>query len=379
MQPKKPRSAKKRPQPKKTTTKKRWINAAIIALYIIGISAISYPFVSNALYKHAQKQAITQYEDTVANKEQKQQELIKQEMQQYNEGLLGNTTTDYAIEAERTLLSPSDHAKKKELGDVIGIVEIPKINVELPIYNGTNEEQITRGAGLMQGTSLPYGGESTHSVLSSHRGLPQAKLFTDLPKLMIGDMFFIKVENEIHSYQIDQIETIDPNDFSLLGIENGKDYVTLLTCTPYMVNTHRLLVRGKRVNPYKKEDYQKEARKGIWERLKKILLYLLLILSILLFFYLIKRYRNKQAQKKAAEKTPTSNQKNKKTTEKRRRNGQRPEKDSPNKPKKKKAIIGPKTPDRTNRASQKTSPAKPKANRIASEKKAPKGRNRKPV
>lgn len=367
---------KRSTQPKKKQQlqeKKSWRKLLIIALYIVGISVISYPFVSNALYKHAQKQAITQYEDTVANKEQKQQELIKKEMQQYNEGLLGNATTDYAIEAERTLLSPSDHAKKKELGEVIGIVEIPKINVELPIYNGTNEEQITRGAGLMQGTSLPYGGESTHSVLSSHRGLPQAKLFTDLPKLELGDMFFIKVENEIHSYQVDQIETIDPNDFSLLGIENGEDYVTLLTCTPYMVNTHRLLVRGKRVNPYKKEDHQKEARKGIWERIKKILLYALLILAILLFFYLIKRYRDKQTQNKLSKEK--SKQKNKKTTEKRERGAQRTKKDRPNpniKKKKKAPIVSKQTTGTT----KKTSSVKKKPTRTVQNKEVKKSRKR---
>ncbi|WP_271491051.1 class C sortase [Enterococcus sp. 5H] len=370
---------KRSTQPKKKQQlqeKKSWRKFFIIALYIVGISVISYPFVSNALYKHAQKQAITQYEDTVAKKEQKQQELIKKEMQQYNEGLLGNATTDYAIEAERTLLSPSDHAKKKELGEVIGIVEIPKINVELPIYNGTNEEQITRGAGLMQGTSLPYGGESTHSVLSSHRGLPQAKLFTDLPKLELGDMFFIKVENEIHSYQVDQIETIDPNDFSLLGIENGEDYVTLLTCTPYMVNTHRLLVRGKRVNPYKKEDHQKEAKKGIWERIKKILLYALLILAILLFFYLIKRYRDKQTQNKLSKEK--SKQKNKKTTEKRERGDQRAKKDrsNPNSQKKKKAPIVSKQPTGT---TKKTSSVKKKPTRTVQNKEVKKSRKRKNI
>ncbi|WP_271491753.1 class C sortase [Enterococcus sp. 5H] len=374
MQPKKKQPVQKRkPQRTQVKDKKSWRKFLVVALYIVGISVISYPFVSNALYKHAQKQAITQYEDTVANKEQKQQELIKKEMQQYNEGLLGNATTDYAIEAERTLLSPSDHAKKKELGEVIGIVEIPKINVELPIYNGTNEEQITRGAGLMQGTSLPYGGESAHSVLSSHRGLPQAKLFTDLPKLELGDMFFIKVENEIHSYQVDQIETIDPNDFSLLGIENGEDYVTLLTCTPYMVNTHRLLVRGKRVNPYKKEDHQKEARKGIWERIKKILLYALLILAILLFFYLVKRYRDKQAQKKVTKEKQT--QKNKKTTEKRERGAQRTKKDRPNpniKKKKKAPIVSKQTTGTT----QKTSSVKKKPTRTVQNKEVKKSRKR---
>lgn len=377
MQTKKKQPVQKKQQRKtQLQEKKSWRKFLVIALYIVGISVISYPFVSNALYKHAQKQAITQYEETVGNKEQKQQELIKKEMQQYNEGLLGNATTDYAIEAERTLLSPSDHAKKKELGEVIGIVEIPKINVELPIYNGTNEEQITRGAGLMQGTSLPYGGESTHSVLSSHRGLPQAKLFTDLPKLELGDMFFIKVENEIHSYQVDQIETIDPNDFSLLGIENGEDYVTLLTCTPYMVNTHRLLVRGKRVNPYKKEDYQKEAKKGIWERIKKILLYALLVLAILLFFYLVKRYRDKQAQKKVIKEKQT--QKNKRTTEKRARGDQRTKKDRPNSnnQKKKKA---PDVSKQTDGTTKKTSSVKKKTNRTLQNKEVKKSRKRQTI
>ena len=134
-----------------------------------------------------------------------------------------------------------------EVREMIGHIEIPKIGQDLPVYAGTSEEVLQKGVGHLEGTSLPVGGNSTHSVLTAHSGLPEATLFTELRKLEIGDKFYIHNIKEILAYQVDQIKVVEPTDFNDLLIDPGHDYVTLLTCTPLMINTHRLLVRGHRV------------------------------------------------------------------------------------------------------------------------------------
>ena len=139
------------------------------------------------------------------------------------------------------------HKTMMEIGDVIGYLTIPVIDVNLPIYYGTSQEVLAKGVGYVPETSFPLGGESTHSVLTGHRGLPEAKLFTDMDKVEEGDQFYIHVLDEILAYQVDQIKVVDPDDTSDLDIVQGEDYVTLVTCTPYAINSHRLLVRGHRV------------------------------------------------------------------------------------------------------------------------------------
>lgn len=284
--------------------KKKWIHLSqkerivmvlIYCFYAIGLILLAYPVVSNQVHRHAQKKAAQEY---LVQAEKKQKDLAEEqkEREKYNQELaekLKDEPIDYAVEAEKNLLTSQNLAQQKELGPVQGIVEIPKINIELPVYDGTNEVQISSGAGLMEGTSLLGGGAGTHSVLTSHRGLPSARLFTDLGKIEKGDRFFIKVGSEQLAYEVDQIRVIDPSDFSLLKIVDGKDYVTLLTCTPYMVNTHRLLVRGKRITPYTEAIYQEEAKKGKVQGFKRVLSYLLILLLIILSFYLIKRLLQK--------------------------------------------------------------------------------------
>ena len=141
---------------------------------------------------------------------------------------------------------------------VMGYIEIPKISVSLPIYHGTGEEVLSKGAGHLQGSALPVGGENTHCVISAHRGLPSAAMFTDLDQLEIGDHFYISVLNETLCYEVDQILVVEPEDTSALDVAEGMDLVTLVTCTPYGVNTQRLLVRGHRV-PYTQETMEQEA------------------------------------------------------------------------------------------------------------------------
>ena len=171
---------------------------------------------------------------------------------------------------------------------MMGYIRIPKIDVELPIYHGTEERVLQSGVGHFEGTSLPVGGESTHSVLTGHRGLPSKILFTDLDKLVEGDVFYIKILGETFAYQVDQILTVLPEDTKALSIEPGKDYVTLVTCTPYAVNTHRLLVRGVRI-PYE-EAVKQAADERITPELPfqvKMLILAVVILILIFIIYLI--------------------------------------------------------------------------------------------
>ncbi len=144
---------------------------------------------------------------------------------------------------------------------MMGYIEIPKISVYLPIYHGTSDDVLAKGIGHMSQTAFPIGGESTHAVLTGHTALPNAKLFTDLTELVEGDVFYIQILGETLAYEVDQIKVVDPEDTSDMQAEKGKDYVTLITCTPYAVNTHRLLVRGERI-PYTEQQYQADVEAG---------------------------------------------------------------------------------------------------------------------
>ena len=175
---------------------------------------------------------------------------------EFDSTLVQNNIYGDVFGSDDTQIEDTDYWKVLNVAEdgVMGYLSIPKINVRLAIYHGTAEDVLQTGIGHMNGTSLPIGGESTHSVLAAHRGLPAARLFTDIDQMQQGDMFYIHVLDETLAYQVDQILTVLPSDTDSLQIEKGKDYVTLVTCTPYAVNTHRLLVRGTRI-PY--EEAQK--------------------------------------------------------------------------------------------------------------------------
>lgn len=268
--------------------------------YITGFSFFSYPFIASKYHEMVQKNVARQYQEEVVNADQATLQKIKESLAESNENIKKEQkkmkTEDFAIEAEKKISEESGmNISREELGDVIAVLEIPKIKLELPVYYGTNNKQISNGAGVMKETSLPIGGKSTHSVITSHRGLPTAKLFTDLPKLAIKDNFFIKVANETHAYEVDQIKVIEPDDYSELQIVPGEDYVTLLTCTPYMINSHRLLVRGKRITPYSPNLRKQQEKKGLWDKIK---LWLLILLIILLIAFIIwRRYKKKKISK----------------------------------------------------------------------------------
>ncbi len=211
--------------------------------FLIGISVLLYPAFSNYWNSKTQSRAIVDYEAVLEYLEPEDYSAIFQAAYDYNE----------ALRAVELPLMHYDQVPgyydtlKLEGTSIIGYVKIAKIGVELPIYHGTSESVLNRGVGHLEGTSLPVGGESTHSVMSAHRGLPSAKLFTDLDRLEKGDTFQITVLDQVLTYQVDQVKVITPREIDDLQIVEGKDYCTLFTCTPYGINTHRLLVRGIRI------------------------------------------------------------------------------------------------------------------------------------
>lgn len=216
----------------------------LILAFFVGLSLLLYPTVSDYWNSLHQSRAIANYAAEVADLDNERYEQLWSDAESYNETLPGKAgrfnLTEEEKEAYGSLLNVSGNG-------IIGYIEIPSISCSLPIYHGTDESVLQIAVGHIEGTSLPVGGESTHCALSGHRGLPSAKLFTDLDKLAEGDTFILRVLDETLTYEVDRILIVEPYDLSPLEIEEGKDYCTLITCTPYGINTHRLLVRGHRV------------------------------------------------------------------------------------------------------------------------------------
>lgn len=227
--------------------KKHISTVILIIAFLAGVCLMMYPTVSDFINKAHQSHEIDTYEHAVSSLTNDDYEMMLQEAYAYNKRLNTNefplTQTDLTGNTDYlNALNPSGNG-------MMGYLKINKIDVRLPIYHTTEEPILQIGVGHMPMTSLPVGGEGTHAILSGHRGLPSAKLFSDLDKLEVGDVFYIYILDDILAYKIDQIKTVEPTDTSDLQIVEGKDYVTLVTCTPYGINTHRLLVRGERV-PY---------------------------------------------------------------------------------------------------------------------------------
>ncbi|MCI8465915.1 MAG: class C sortase [Lachnospiraceae bacterium] len=236
--------------------KKHLGKLCIIILFLAGFSLLLYPFVANQWNNYRQKKLINNYEQTVAGMEAAGEIDYDAEWaaaRAYNKALLPSILPDSFADAAA---SEEDGVYMSCLNvggnGVMGTVEIPKINITIPIFHTTNEDVLQTAAGHLEGSSLPVSGEDSHVVISAHRGLPSAALFTDLDKMEKGDHFLLHILNEIFCYEIDKISVVEPENTKDLEVEYGEDLVTLLTCTPYGVNSHRLLVRGHRV-PYEPE------------------------------------------------------------------------------------------------------------------------------
>jgi sortase A len=213
------------------------------ALLVLGMCLLLYPSFSNWYNEDKQTTVIEDYSEQVAHLSQEDYDKYLNEAREYNSELANKGYSTFTLSEEEE----ARYESLLNLDSVMGYIEIPSIRVKLPIYHGTSDEILQIGVGHIAGTSLPVGGESTHCVLSGHRGLPSSKLFTDLDMLTTGDVFVITVLNETLTYEVDQVLIVDPDDTSALGIVEGEDLCTLVTCTPYGINTHRLLVRGHRI------------------------------------------------------------------------------------------------------------------------------------
>ena len=232
--------------------KKILIDILMILLFIFGIGAIAYPFVSDSFNDYLDQQIINYYQNKASKENFKEMNRIQAEMEAKNKELAEQGNTEIGADPfgeDEDNLPPERPPKSFYEENTIGVITIPNINVRLPIFNQTNPIFLEKGASLLEGTSYPTGGDSTHSVITSHAGLMNAKLFTDLEKMEIGDVFYIETNNRTLAYEVDQIKVVLPTELEDVQIVDGEDYVTLLTCTPYMINTHRLLIRGKRI-PY---------------------------------------------------------------------------------------------------------------------------------
>lgn len=218
----------------------------LMLILFLGLGIALYPSFANWWNSYYASHAIASYVDDLSGMEEVSKEEILNNARAYNEKL-----TD--IQKTNGLYLPDDMTEEYDSmlntsrTGIMGYIEIKKISVNLPIYHGTNDSTLTIAVGHLSGTSLPVGGESTHAVLSGHRGLPNAKLFTDLDKLVVGDTFMIHTLDETLTYEVDQIRIVLPDEISELKIQEGEDLCTLVTCTPYAINTHRLLVRGHRI------------------------------------------------------------------------------------------------------------------------------------
>ena len=221
----------------------KWILISFVLFAVAGV-LLAYPLVSTIINSKYHSDIETAYTAAIEDSNADELEQQREAAEQYNAMLSGATITEGGASAP-----PLAYAQQLTVGGVMAYVDIPKIGVYLPVQHGTDADTLERAVGHVVGTSLPVGGGSTHAVLSAHSGMASSKLFSDIDQLAVGDVFYIHVLGEVLAYKVDIINTVLPTDTSLLQIEDGKDLVTLVTCTPFGVNTHRLLVRGHRV-PY---------------------------------------------------------------------------------------------------------------------------------
>ncbi|MGB7474486.1 class C sortase [Trichococcus sp.] len=288
----------------------------LATIFAVGLGIFLYPILSNLYVGYFQNQVIDSYQDKIEQmtEQEKRQELA--EMMRYNdklnqtgieyvdpfEGILDNDTDSGADESEIAVSIDEEpdiyDALSDSVGEALGHIEIPKIDIDIPIYFGTSEKVLQEGIGLLEGSSLPVGGTSTHATLTGHNGLPSAKLFTDLHELAVGDVFLIHSINGTLAYEVDTIITVLPDETDSLKIVEGEDLVTLITCTPYMINTHRLLVTGHRVDYEEVEEISKETQvtdpvKDVKEQDNKII-YFVVAMAFILLMVTIMLYRRRR-------------------------------------------------------------------------------------
>ena len=280
-------------------------------LFLVGFGILAYPTVSNQWNTYRQSRLISNYEQAVSDMQPEDYTKEWEAAREFDSTLVQNNIYGDVFGSDDVDMKDTDYWKVlNAAGDgVMGYLSIPKINIKLAIYHGTAEDVLQTGIGHMNGTSLPIGGESTHSVLAAHRGLPAARLFTDIDQLKQGDMFYIHVLDETLAYQVDQIlDMVDKDDHETLEealqIQEGEDQVTLFTCTPYGVNSHRLLVRGTRVPYNGEEEVESTPVDSMLRAIQNYyMLYLILGLAVTLLVILIMKFLFDRKNKKRSGKT----------------------------------------------------------------------------
>ena len=274
--------------------KDKLINIFIALMIVVGLGVMFYPVVSDMWNTYRNSLLISDYKNNVDNLSKEKATQIWNEAITYNKNHRSNfISEDVFTHLKKRTKSQYDSYLNISNNGVMGTIVIPKINEELPIYHGTGKKELQTGVGHLEGTSLPVGGTSSHCVLSAHRGLPSAKLFTDLDKLKKGDQFYLHILDKTLAYKVDAIFTVTPDDTRNLALEEGKDYVTLLTCTPYGVNSHRLLVRGIRT-AYKKEQ---EKPVTIFKDYRVWILIATIIVLVIVNIFIIMKSRRKHSKR----------------------------------------------------------------------------------
>ena len=286
---------------------KRKISGILFGLmFLLGFAILIYPTVSNQWNTYRQNQLISSYEELIGKMAEEDFTKEWEKANAFNDTIIHNNIFGDVFGENGDDIKNTEYWQILNVGNdgVMGYVSIPKINVKLSIYHGTADDVLQTGIGHLNGTKLPIGGESTHSVLAAHRGLPSARLFTDIDQLERGDMFYVHVLDETLAYQVDQIlDMVDKDDSETLQkalqIEEGQDYVTLFTCTPYGVNSHRLLVRGTRVPYNGEEEIESTAAESMLKSIQNYyMIYLILGLSVTLLVILLMRFLIKPGKKK---------------------------------------------------------------------------------
>ncbi|HEL2685464.1 TPA: class C sortase [Streptococcus suis] len=280
---------KKRIQHKKGLSKQTIL---LKLIFVFGLLITVYPLISQFYYRYESDREVESFYEQAQQLPSEEVSKRLEKARAYNQTLDPSKMQDPYSEEEKAGIA--EYARMLEVKEKIGFVEIPKINERIAIYAGTTEDVLQKGAGHLEGSSLPVGGESTHTVISAHRGLPNASLFTNLDRLKIGDQFYIHNIAETLAYEVDQILVVEPSDFDPVMVQSGEDYATLLTCTPYMINSHRLLVRGHRV-PYEPKVAAKQKSIFFLDMLS--LSYLIAFLLMLLIFGVLYLRRKRKQQK----------------------------------------------------------------------------------
>lgn len=260
-----------------------------VFIFILGLAILLYPFISQWYYRISANEEIRQFNKKISELDEKELKRRLDLANAYNSTLKPSTLADPYSKSQKEE-GVKAYANMLKIEEKIGHIEIPKIDENIPIYAGTSESILQIGAGHLEGSSLPVGGENTHTVITAHRGLPTAKLFTSLDKMEKGDKFYIHVLNEVLAYEVDQILTVEPTNFDPVLVQKGKDYATLLTCTPYMINSHRLLVRGHRIPYTSPIDDGTMSDAKIYSNYRTYLI----ISGLLILFLLYLVYRNKK-------------------------------------------------------------------------------------